>query len=599
MKQRIALVAVSALTAGLFSVVSTPAANAAAGGTTDLSIWVSTTNSVTGVPLTTADGGDVVATTDRSVGWVALTSAAVADRQAIQGGGTGLLLGQTGTGVALSTAQLRFNVDGGTGNKSALTVTGGTISGATAKAAAVVTYNSSNTAIAGQVAVGDFISAVVTPNAGVTTMTVRGYSGPTAMTAADVSTGTLLGTWSITIASAAATGTFSPSLSLVGLGVSTAAQITASVDASTGSTGAGNPYYIQVIGKNAYNEALAAGTYVATATNGALLNWGDSAAAATITAGTLSVATKTPDGTDQLRIDPASSLTTSSTTVTITHDGLPVATKTMTFYGEAKKIVIEKVVPGTVGTTVSSANSATAYAVYSYRDSADGKVPGGAANFVATAANATITNGTSVRSPSRSIQAAITSNMSDAVETLIGTGADGVFAFTCGSTPNKADATITHTNAITGAALTATVTGIGCYGPIATYTVSTDKAKYAVGEIATITIEGKDAAGNPVSDAQLLGANTISVGGGSLTTGNVAATDVFTAGKATYKAQMTTAGTFNTVVSIAGSTTTAATATYSISDGNVSNAEVLKSIVALIASINKQIAALQKLILRR
>jgi hypothetical protein len=189
--------------------------------------------------------------------------------------------------------------------------------------------------------------------------------------------------------------------------------------------------------------------------------------------------------------------------------------------------------------------------------------------------------------------------MSDAVETLIGTGTDGVFAFTCGSTPNKADATITHTNAITGAALTATVAGIGCYGPIATYTVSTDKAKYAVGEIATITVEGKDAVGNPVSDAQLLGANTISVGGGTLTTGNVGAADVFTAGKATYKAQMTTAGTFNTVVSIVGSTTTSATATYSISDGNVTNAEVLKSIVELIASINKQIAALQKLILKR
>jgi hypothetical protein len=34
-------------------------------------------------------------------------------------------------------------------------------------------------------------------------------------------------------------------------------------------------------------------------------------------------------------------------------------------------------------------------------------------------------------------------------------------------------------------------------------------------------------------------------------------------------------------------------------DSAVSNAEVLKSIVALIASINKQIAALQKLILKR
>jgi hypothetical protein len=396
---------------------------------------------------------------------------------------------------------------------------------------------------------------------------------------------------------AGSTGTFSPSLSPVAITTSaTAAQITSSADASISSVASGNPLFIQVIGTNVYGSALATGVYVATATNGATVAWGNAAAATA--AGTLSVATVTPDGTDQLRIDPASSLTTTTTTVTITHDGLPVATKNLTFYGEAKKIVIEKVVPGLISTTVSNADSATAYAIYSYRDSADGKVPGSAATFVATTANATITNGVSARSPSRSTQAKPTSNMSDAVETLIGTGTDGVFAFTCGSTPRAADGTITHTNAITGTALTATVTGIGCYGPLATYTVSTDKAKYAVGEIATITILGKDVLGNPVPDSQTLAANSISVGGGSLAVA-VAATDVFTAGKAEYKAQMTTAGTFNTVVSLAGSTTTSATAGYSVTSGDVTNAAVLQSIVALIASINKQIAALQKLILAR
>jgi hypothetical protein len=94
------------------------------------------------------------------------------------------------------------------------------------------------------------------------------------------------------------------------------------------------------------------------------------------------------------------------------------------------------------------------------------------------------------------------------------------------------------------------------------------------------------------------GANLVSVGGGSLTVAS-AANDVFTTGVRTYKAQMTTAGTFNTVVSIAGGTTKSATAKYTVTDGGVSNAEVLKSIVALIASINKQIQALQKLILKR
>jgi hypothetical protein len=44
-----------------------------------------------------------------------------------------------------------------------------------------------------------------------------------------------------------------------------------------------------------------------------------------------------------------------------------------------------------------------------------------------------------------------------------------------------------------------------------------------------------------------------------------------------------------------------ATPSYKVGTGTtvVSNADVLKSIVALIASINKQIQALQKLILKR
>ena len=77
------------------------------------------------------------------------------------------------------------------------------------------------------------------------------------------------------------------------------------------------------------------------------------------------------------------------------------------------------------------------------------------------------------------------------------------------------------------------------------------------------------------------------------------AADLFTGGVRTYKAQATTAGTFNAVVSIAGGTTKSATAAYKVSGGDASNADVLKSIVALIASINKQIQALQKLILKR
>ena len=67
-----------------------------------------------------------------------------------------------------------------------------------------------------------------------------------------------------------------------------------------------------------------------------------------------------------------------------------------------------------------------------------------------------------------------------------------------------------------------------------------------------------------------------------------------------------TAGKYAAVVDFGGTTELATYATvqnpsYEITSGGdtTSNADVLKSIVALIASINKQIQALQKLILKR
>ena len=172
-----------------------------------------------------------------------------------------------------------------------------------------------------------------------------------------------------------------------------------------------------------------------------------------------------------------------------------------------------------------------------------------------------------------------------------------MFAFTCGSTSATTTVTISHTNAISLAAITAPVT-IACNGGLGTYTVSTDKASYAVGEIATITIDAKDTSGNAVSDNTVIAAGSVSVGGGALTA-TIAGTEVFSGGKRTLQAQMTTAGKFNAVVTLAGDVTSTATTGYAVTDGAVSNAEVLQSIVALIASINKQIRALQKLILRR
>jgi hypothetical protein len=65
-----------------------------------------------------------------------------------------------------------------------------------------------------------------------------------------------------------------------------------------------------------------------------------------------------------------------------------------------------------------------------------------------------------------------------------------------------------------------------------------------------------------------------------------------------------TAGTYSGIIDFTGLTAVAATkqtVTYKVGTGStdVAFTEVLKSVVALIASINKQIQALQKLILKR
>jgi hypothetical protein len=590
MKQRIALVAVSALTAGLFSVVSTPVANAAAGAVVAETLWFSSTNSVTGLPVSTAAGGDPVA--DASVGVLAVTSAASAG-QVVQGFGSHLLGGATGTAVATATSRLTFAT--GSASVTGISVTGGTISSVTTELLASASVVGPTATTLATSAVGKEVGFVVTPNAGATSVTVSAWQGA-GVTAALPSNGTAIGTWSITIAATVQTGVFDPARSIVGVTTTAGAgALTSNIDASTSGIISGNPLFIQVLGNNAYGQALATGTYIAQATNGATVAWGDRGAA--IAAGLLPFATVTPDGLDQLRIDPASSLTTSTTTVTITHNGAPVATKTLTFYGEAKKIVIESVKSGANGTTL-AANTATAYAVYSYRDSADGKVPGAAATFSGLSATSIVTAGASVRAPSRSVQVAIADAAFDnAVETAIGLGADGVFAFSCGTTSGTSTVTISHTNAISLAAITVPVT-VSCNGGFATYTVSADKASYAVGEIATITIDAKDSSGNAVADNTLLAANSVSVGGGSLTVA-IAGTEMFSAGKRTVQAQMTTAGTFNTLVTLAGSTTKSAAARYAITDGGTSNSDVLKAIVSLIASINKQIALLQKALLKK
>ena len=137
-----------------------------------------------------------------------------------------------------------------------------------------------------------------------------------------------------------------------------------------------------------------------------------------------------------------------------------------------------------------------------------------------------------------------------------------------------------------------------------TWTISMDKASYTPGEIATLTVSSKDADGHVAQSLLALGTSEYSFGGMTFVTAPTSV-DLFNsaAGAKTYKLSVgTTEGSFVGTFKITGTTDTAAkTVQYAVksSTTTVSNADVLKSIVALIASINKQIQALQKLILKR
>jgi hypothetical protein len=568
MKQRIALVAVSALTAGLFSVVSTPVANAA-----DI----------------TADGTVAEANLLASGSVCAATSAAGTAPLALDGAAADLSPFETTVTGKVLVVPLGGSLNVTVGDTDIVTIDGPlavtSLLGVAAEPALLSIVNGKTT-ITGD-ATADSIFTVNAVALGTATMHV-GTAANAVATTANTLTINIVATCTNTTLSAA-----NSRVSVTGTDGTAVAATPTNVDVTT-SASAGNSLYAQIYLKNAYGAVLNTGTLSVSATNGALVSLGNAIGTAHA-AGTVSVATITPDGSDLLRVRPASFLTTSSTTLTITHNGNLVTTKTVTFRGEAASIEILSTTAGKTGT--SGANTTTGFFAYQYKDTAGNVVDGTGASIDSSTVTAVVTNATSEKAPTAS-PAAVTGNLVNAIETAIGDTTAGVMSFDCSSTAGKSTVTIKHTNAISGASISKTVE-LSCFGGIDTYTVSTDKASYTVGEVATITITAKDSKGNPAFGTATMGAaDTVSVGGGLLTKA-VAATDAFTNGVRTYKAQMTTAGTFNVVVSVAGDTTTSATAKYSVTDGATSNSDVLKAIVSLIASINKQIAALQKALLAR
>jgi hypothetical protein len=119
-----------------------------------------------------------------------------------------------------------------------------------------------------------------------------------------------------------------------------------------------------------------------------------------------------------------------------------------------------------------------------------------------------------------------------------------------------------------------------------------------------MSISAKDAYGNAVAEGTYLTGLSLAVNsGGFQDLSSCSATSAFSTGgvKKCKYAVLNTAGSYAYSVGLdSGSVQSAVIGTVPVSAGSaVSNADVLKAIVSLIASINKQIAALQKALLKK
>jgi hypothetical protein len=288
--------------------------------------------------------------------------------------------------------------------------------------------------------------------------------------------------------------------------------------------------------------------------------------------------------------------------VSLTWNGISVGTKTFTFVGVAATVTVSDITVGEVG----------GYGYYrvTVKDALGNAVGNQAIGSSSTEAN-NIAAVTVVSSPART---STTDTASDASTGALYGSTPAITAanlsanaarYTC--TTKGGAAKITVRALASGVTyVTSAPFNVYCGGTtLNTWSMSFDKASYSPGEIATLTVTGKDADGLLMHSLETLGALTQSFGGMTFVTTPTSA-DYFNsaAGAKSYQLSVgTTEGSFvgTLALTTAATDSSAKTIQYTIksSTATVSNADVLKSIVALIASINKQIQALQKLILKR
>jgi trimeric autotransporter adhesin len=315
-----------------------------------------------------------------------------------------------------------------------------------------------------------------------------------------------------------------------------------------------------------------------------------SSAATYPTAGAVTAVAASSTTTDWIiAVKQASSGTPATCAVSTSWNGVPIGTKTIKFQGAPAKITVSDVTVGYTG--------GSGYLRATVTDAAGNALASKTVTASATEANNAASSSVVTVSSMTATTAAVTGKTP-----AIGSSP---LTYTCTAKGGAAKLTV-RTIASGVTYITSAPFDVFCGEEnVDTFTLSMDKATYAPGEIATLTVSAKGAYGSAVHTLATVGADVAAGFGGMEFVTAPTSSDKFSSGVGTrtYTLKVgTTEGAFvGTFKMTAGTDTAAKTVQYKIANaaGTVSNADVLKAIVSLIASINKQIAALQKALLRR
>jgi len=568
LKKRIALVAVSALTAGVLSVASTPVANA---GVND---------AITKADIFIVDPAS--AGTAAAIGQCAIAASARSTDAATVG-----TTNSTGTVLAVG-AVIEF--DTATNGAANLVITGPAVWDGIKGSTTTSTISQDAKSIG-------FSDVTRTQNLKVTG---AGDIVVTAYNSSTIGSGTAVKTFSITGVTSCSAGN-TPVVANSFFSVrDNADEEGSTLDETMDAANAayGEIQYIAVELKNAYKADLSeAGILTAEGTGNVLVGMNGN--------GTTNLGFATEDADDAANFDifvaqntvlaPGAPLTT---TVTIKFNGVTMATKTLTFHGVATSIIVDEVTVGTAGGSQGQFRFLVKDAAGNNLDTGVGTTPAHG-SITAAAAGYTTTTASFVTAAAGSAGSTGSTKATGTFTCVAaGTGKSGADKITLGAQIGTALVKSNEFSARCGDS------------EVRTFTASMDKVTYSPGEIATLTLSALDRNAAIVGDTATVGAafDQISIPGMTIIGAAISSADKFTTGVKTYKYRVDQAeGAFVgqaqvTVGSSASSAEKVAkTVQYTIkaSGSTVTNAEVLKSIVALIASINKQIQALQKLILAR